>query len=227
MYLSGQPDFPAGWAQGQTGEPATARGADARPKGRVPTTAEWHRRDSRNCHPSEVGVYQYRRPLDNAPAYKAKLVGLQAQIEDSVKAGRAVVGSPNWTVNGSVTKGSRMVKELSKLMLRVYNDEADDAVRSRKPYTWESSIDRNCTHPLLAAERQLRTSPGRIRHSGQHFAGLLHLASTVGCQWGGERGHLVANARSRYGTDTGTKSCHLARPQTSTEVVFFESRRAS
>ena len=33
-----------------------------------------------NCHPSEVGVYQYRHPLDNAPAYKAKLVGLQAQI---------------------------------------------------------------------------------------------------------------------------------------------------
>jgi hypothetical protein len=35
-----------------------------------------------------------------------------------------------------------MVKEFSKLMLRAYNNEADNAVRSMKPYTLDSSIAR-------------------------------------------------------------------------------------
>jgi hypothetical protein len=35
-----------------------------------------------------------------------------------------------------------MVREFSKLMLRAYNNEADNAVRSMKPYTLESSVAR-------------------------------------------------------------------------------------
>ena len=51
-------------------------------------------------------------------------------------------GSTNWTVNGSTREGARMVKEFSKLMLRAYNNEADNAVRSMKPYTLDSAIAR-------------------------------------------------------------------------------------
>ena len=90
----------------------------------------------------EVGIYQYRHPLDDAPAYKARLAGISAQIKDSVRAGTAVKGATNWTVNGSTRDGTRMVKEFSKLMLRAYNNEADNAVRSMKPYSLESSIAR-------------------------------------------------------------------------------------
>ena len=35
-----------------------------------------------------------------------------------------------------------MVREFSKLMLRAYNNEADNAVRSMKPYTLDSSVAR-------------------------------------------------------------------------------------
>ena len=90
----------------------------------------------------EAGVYQYRHPLDDALAYKARLAGLQARIKDAVKAGNAVRGATNWTVNGSVRDGTKMVREFSKLMLRAYNNEADNAVRSMKPYTLESSVAR-------------------------------------------------------------------------------------
>lgn len=90
----------------------------------------------------EVGIYQYRHPLDDSLAYKAKLSGISAQIKDAVKAQRAVVGSTTWTVNGSKTAGSRMVREFSKLMLRAYNNEADNAIRSMKPYMLDSSIAR-------------------------------------------------------------------------------------
>lgn len=90
----------------------------------------------------EVGIYQYRHPLDDAIAYKARLAGVQARIKDAVKAGNAVRGATSWTVNGSVREGAKMVREFSKLMLRAYNNEADSAVHSMKPYTLESSIAR-------------------------------------------------------------------------------------
>jgi septal ring factor EnvC (AmiA/AmiB activator) len=90
----------------------------------------------------EVGIYQYRHPLDDAVAYKARLSGLQGQIKDAVKAGNAVLGATTWTVNGSVRDGAKMVREFSKLMLRAYNNEADNSVRSMKPYTLESSVAR-------------------------------------------------------------------------------------
>jgi hypothetical protein len=90
----------------------------------------------------EVGIYEYRHPLDDAPAYKARLAGLQAKIKDAVKAGSAVKGSTSWTVNGSARDGTRMVREFSKLMLRAYNNEAESIVHTMKPYTLESSIAR-------------------------------------------------------------------------------------
>jgi len=90
----------------------------------------------------EVGIYQYHHPLEDSPAYKVRLTAIQAQIKDAVRAGNAVVGSTTWTVNGSARDGTRMVREFSKLMLRAYNNEADNAVRSMKPYTLESSVAR-------------------------------------------------------------------------------------
>lgn len=90
----------------------------------------------------EVGLYRYRHPLDNAVAYKAKLTRIQAEIKDCVRAGNAVQGSTSWTVNGSAREGSKMVRELSKLMLRAYNAEAESAVRYLKPYALDSAVSR-------------------------------------------------------------------------------------
>ena len=90
----------------------------------------------------EVGIYEYHHPLDDSPSYKAKLSGIAQQIKDSAKAGNAVMGSTTWTVNGSQREGARMVREFSKLMLRAYNNEADNAVRTMKPYQLESSVAR-------------------------------------------------------------------------------------
>jgi seryl-tRNA synthetase len=87
----------------------------------------------------QVGIYEYRHPLEDSVEYKARLVSLRAQIKDSIKAGQAVVGSVNFSLNGSTREGTKMVKEFSKLMLRAYNSEAEAAVISMKPYTLESS----------------------------------------------------------------------------------------
>ncbi len=90
----------------------------------------------------EVGVYQYRHPLDDSVAYKGQIADLQDQIKTAVKSGNAVVGATSWTVNGSTREGTRMVKDFSKLMLRAYNNEADALIRSMRPYALASAIQR-------------------------------------------------------------------------------------
>jgi hypothetical protein len=78
----------------------------------------------------EVGIYEYHHPLENAAAYKDALAELNAQIREMVKARDAVLASDMFTFNNSLAKGRRMTAEFSKLMLRAYNAEADNCVRS-------------------------------------------------------------------------------------------------
>ena len=78
----------------------------------------------------DVGVYRYHHPLENAAAYKVRLRELEAQMDEIIKAGRAVLAADMFTFSGSLAKGRKMVTDLSKLMLRAYNAEADNCVRS-------------------------------------------------------------------------------------------------
>jgi hypothetical protein len=78
----------------------------------------------------DVGIYRYHHPLENAALYKERLAQLNAQIDEVVKAGKAVLAADMFTFSGSLAKGRKMVGDLSKLMLRAYNAEADNCVRS-------------------------------------------------------------------------------------------------
>jgi hypothetical protein len=78
----------------------------------------------------DVGIYRYHHPLENAALYKDRLAQLNRQIDEMVKAGRAVLAADMFTFSGSLAKGRKMVADLSKLMLRAYNAEADNCVRS-------------------------------------------------------------------------------------------------
>jgi hypothetical protein len=77
-----------------------------------------------------VGVYRYHHPLENAVAYKARLTDLGARIAELVKAGLAIEKSSSFTFDNSLAKGRRMSDDLAKLMLRAYNAEADNSIRS-------------------------------------------------------------------------------------------------
>jgi hypothetical protein len=78
----------------------------------------------------DVGIYRYHHPLEDAAAYKDRLHTLDTRIDEVVKAGRAVLAADLFTFDGSLAKGRRLVADLSKLMLRAYNAEADNCVRS-------------------------------------------------------------------------------------------------
>lgn len=91
----------------------------------------------------EVGIYDYRHPLSDAVAYEQALDRLQASIKSATKRdGGAILAATDWTVNGSIQEGRKMVQEFSKLMLRAFNAEADTLVRSLKPYKLDSALER-------------------------------------------------------------------------------------
>lgn len=77
-----------------------------------------------------VGIYRYHHPLESAAAYRERLDELNAQISSTVKAGRAIEASNLFTFENSLAKGRKLTADLSKLMLRAYNAEADNCIRS-------------------------------------------------------------------------------------------------
>ena len=79
-----------------------------------------------------VGIYRYHHPLENAVQYREKLDAIQSKIAEVVRAGRAIVKSNLFTFDNSLAKGRKMSDDLGKLMLRAYNSEADNSIRSLK-----------------------------------------------------------------------------------------------
>jgi hypothetical protein len=91
----------------------------------------------------QAGVYEYHHPLGDSVEYQDALKALKAQVKSMTKKdGGAVIGATNWTVNGSLPQGRKMVRDFSKLMLRAYNAEADNLVRGLKPYKLDASVER-------------------------------------------------------------------------------------
>ena len=91
----------------------------------------------------EAGIYEYRHPLSDAVSYQTELGRIQDEIKEmNLKDGGAVLGEQDWKVNGSEVQGRKMVRDFSKLMLRAFNAEADNLVRSVKPHKLNASIDR-------------------------------------------------------------------------------------
>lgn len=80
----------------------------------------------------DVGIYRYHHPLEDAAQYRERLDAIQNEIAEVVKNGRAIVKSNMFTFDNSLAKGRKMSDDLGKLMLRAYNSEADNSIRSLK-----------------------------------------------------------------------------------------------
>ncbi|MCB9899654.1 MAG: DUF4041 domain-containing protein [Planctomycetes bacterium] len=78
----------------------------------------------------EVGIYRYHHPLENATAYKSRLSELGERIASLVKTGGAIEMSNLFTFDNSLAKGRRMCSDLGKLMLRAYNAEVENCLRT-------------------------------------------------------------------------------------------------
>ena len=91
----------------------------------------------------EVGIYQYSTILESSVGYAEKIKEIEAEIKKrNLADGGAIRAANEWIVNGSASEGRKVIKEFSKLMLRAYNGEVDDAIRTLKPYKMQAAIDR-------------------------------------------------------------------------------------
>jgi len=111
----------------------------------------------------EVGIYRYHHPLENADLYRERLASLQERIRELVKTGAAILASDMFTYNNSLAKGRKMTSDLSKLMLRAYNAEADNCVRSLRAgnvITAKSRLDKAVDSiARLGAMMEMRVNP--------------------------------------------------------------------
>ena len=87
----------------------------------------------------EVGYYQFRHPLDDVLMSKKRLDSLRAQIKEAISKRTAVRGKSGWMVNGSLKEGAALVRQFSDLMLRTYNIEADNCVRTVRAHTIDTA----------------------------------------------------------------------------------------
>lgn len=90
----------------------------------------------------EYGLYKPRYSFANALGYKERLATIRAWQKEMIKNKTAFTGNPNWTVNGSIQKGKKMVSDTQKLLLRAFNDECDELVSKVKYSNIDASLNK-------------------------------------------------------------------------------------
>lgn len=90
----------------------------------------------------EFGLYQPQFDFASALDYKEELAKIRAHQKELIKNKLAVTGNTNWQVNGSASKGKKMVSDTQKLLLRAFNSECDELVAKVKYTNFDASLDR-------------------------------------------------------------------------------------
>jgi hypothetical protein len=100
------------------------------------------------------GLYAYQHPAESSLELQTRLTIVQNQIKDMVRNKLAVTTSTTFTFNGSAVEGRRWVGDISKLMLRAFNAEAENCVKTVRAGN------------LAAAQKRLATSVDQIAKLG-------------------------------------------------------------
>jgi hypothetical protein len=112
----------------------------------------------------EVGIYRYHHPLENAAAYLPRLRDVEARAAALIREERAIDKSNMFTFDNSLAKGRKMSGDLSKLMLRAYNAESENSIRTLKVGNVHTAI------------RRLEASRGAIARLGAMMQ--MHISDT-------------------------------------------------
>ncbi len=88
----------------------------------------------------DFGLYTPRYDFVTAEEYKLKLEQIRTQQKDMIKKDTAITGAKNWTVDGSKSKGEKMVKDMKKLFLRAFNSDCEDTISKVKYNNYEMSL---------------------------------------------------------------------------------------
>lgn len=88
----------------------------------------------------DFGLYTPRYDFVNAEAYKLQLDKIRTDQKTMIKNDSAITGAKNWTVDGSQSKGLKMVNDMKKLFLRAFNSDCEDVITKVKYSNYEMSV---------------------------------------------------------------------------------------
>ena len=78
------------------------------------------------------GLFDYEHPAESSTLLGAQLEALRSEIKETIRSKRATQATSNFTFNGSTAKGKKFVTDMSSLLLRAYNAEAENCVKTVK-----------------------------------------------------------------------------------------------
>ena len=93
----------------------------------------------------EFGLYTPIYDFATSDGYKEKLTAIRDKQKQMIKNGTAATGAINWQVNGSLQKGSKLVSDTQKLLLRAFNSECDEVINNVKYNNFDMSLKRITT----------------------------------------------------------------------------------
>ncbi len=88
------------------------------------------------------GLYDFEHPAESSTTLAARLESVRAQIKAMVRGKQATTATTNFTFNNSASQGKRFVDDMSKLLLRAYNAEAENCVKGVKAGNVETAMKR-------------------------------------------------------------------------------------
>lgn len=88
----------------------------------------------------EFGLYTPRYNFVSSEEYKSALDKIRATQKAMIKNDTAISGSKTWTVDGSKSKGNKMIKDMKKLFLRAFNSDCEDAISRVKYSNYDMSL---------------------------------------------------------------------------------------
>lgn len=88
----------------------------------------------------DFGLYTPRYTFATAEEYKLQLDKIREKQKELIKNDQAIVGSKSWTVDGSQSKGTKLMKDMKKLFLRAFNSDCEDVITRVKYNNFEMSL---------------------------------------------------------------------------------------
>lgn len=116
----------------------------------------------------DVGVFDFEHPAEHSAHLAARLDSVRAQYKEMARAKQAIHATSNFTFNNSTAQGLKFVNQMSTIMLRAYNAEAENCVKTVKAGNLATATSR-LTKAKEQVERQGTMINLRVDESYHHL----------------------------------------------------------
>lgn len=80
----------------------------------------------------DFGLYEPKYPFLQLETFKEKIKEIREQQKSAIKSAETAAKNTTWTVNNSKTLGRKMVSDITRLLIRAFNQECDDLIEHVK-----------------------------------------------------------------------------------------------